>query len=176
MDLSSPDCCRTGTPTPAPCDIHWMCELLMKAAGLLNSIYLTSPHRFGRKPVLFATIALQTVFNFILVYSTSWLMLTILLFVNGLGQVSNFVAALVLGKYALLICRHTLFKIYNERVNNLVHFYFRVRHTSKWLCFCLPACRSWDLDWQRASPLLISGHVFRFHCWLHDPAALRLLV
>ncbi|XP_060942376.1 solute carrier family 22 member 4-like [Limanda limanda] len=53
--------------------------------------------RFGRKPVLFATVALQTVFTFILVYSASWLMLTILLFINGLGQISNFVAALVLG-------------------------------------------------------------------------------
>ncbi|CAB1414058.1 unnamed protein product [Pleuronectes platessa] len=53
--------------------------------------------KFGRKPILFATVALQTVFTFILVYSASWLMLTILLFINGLGQISNFVAALVLG-------------------------------------------------------------------------------
>ncbi|XP_067464653.1 organic cation/carnitine transporter 2-like isoform X1 [Thunnus thynnus] len=53
--------------------------------------------RFGRKPVLFATIAVQTVFTFIQVFSSSWLMFTILLFINGLGQMSNFVAALVLG-------------------------------------------------------------------------------
>ncbi|XP_033996513.1 solute carrier family 22 member 4-like isoform X1 [Trematomus bernacchii] len=53
--------------------------------------------RFGRKPVLFATMAVQTLFSFIQVFSTSWTMFTILLFFNGLGQMSNFVAALVLG-------------------------------------------------------------------------------
>ncbi|CAK6976290.1 Hypothetical predicted protein [Scomber scombrus] len=53
--------------------------------------------RFGRKPVLFATITVQTVFTFIQVFSSSWIMYTILLYINGLGQMSNFVAALVLG-------------------------------------------------------------------------------
>ncbi|XP_049447059.1 solute carrier family 22 member 4-like [Epinephelus fuscoguttatus] len=53
--------------------------------------------KFGRKPVLFATMAVQTVFTFIQVFSTSWIMFTVLLFINGLGQISNFVAALVLG-------------------------------------------------------------------------------
>ncbi|KAM6907200.1 solute carrier family 22 member 4-like [Xenentodon cancila] len=53
--------------------------------------------RYGRKPVLFATMAAQTVFTFAQVFSTSWIMFIILLFFNGLGQISNFVAALVLG-------------------------------------------------------------------------------
>ncbi|XP_067347459.1 solute carrier family 22 member 4-like [Channa argus] len=53
--------------------------------------------RFGRKPVLFATMAVQTVFTFAQVFSASWTMLIIILFINGLGQISNFVAALVLG-------------------------------------------------------------------------------
>ncbi|XP_029303672.1 solute carrier family 22 member 5-like [Cottoperca gobio] len=57
--------------------------------------------RFGRKPVLFATMAVQTVFTFIQVFSTSWVMFTVLLFFNGLGQMSNFVAALVLGAETL---------------------------------------------------------------------------
>ncbi|XP_070772930.1 organic cation/carnitine transporter 2-like [Enoplosus armatus] len=57
--------------------------------------------KFGRKPVLFATMAVQTVFTFIQVFSTSWTMFTILLFINGLGQMSNFVAALVLGAETL---------------------------------------------------------------------------
>ncbi|KAG8008534.1 Solute carrier family 22 member 5 [Nibea albiflora] len=54
-------------------------------------------HVFGRKPVLFATIAVQTAFTFASVFSVSWTMFTILLFINGLGQMSNFVSALVLG-------------------------------------------------------------------------------
>ncbi|XP_047463096.1 solute carrier family 22 member 4-like isoform X1 [Mugil cephalus] len=53
--------------------------------------------RYGRKPVLFATIFVQTLFSFIQVFSVSWIMFILLLFINGLGQISNFVAALVLG-------------------------------------------------------------------------------
>ncbi|XP_070699655.1 organic cation/carnitine transporter 2-like [Pempheris klunzingeri] len=53
--------------------------------------------RFGRKPILFATMAFQMVFTFAEVFSASWTMFTILLFFNGLGQMSNYVAALVLG-------------------------------------------------------------------------------
>ncbi|KAM9348840.1 organic cation/carnitine transporter 2-like [Symphorus nematophorus] len=53
--------------------------------------------RFGRKPVLFATMAVQTVCTFVQVFSASWTVFTILLFINGLGQISNYVAALVLG-------------------------------------------------------------------------------
>ncbi|XP_068456839.1 organic cation/carnitine transporter 2-like [Clinocottus analis] len=53
--------------------------------------------RFGRKPVLFATMIVQMFFTFIQIISTSWIMFTVLLFINGLGQISNFAAALVLG-------------------------------------------------------------------------------
>uniref|UniRef100_A0A3P8W8R5 Major facilitator superfamily (MFS) profile domain-containing protein n=1 Tax=Cynoglossus semilaevis TaxID=244447 RepID=A0A3P8W8R5_CYNSE len=53
--------------------------------------------RFGRKPVLFVTMALQAVCTFLQSYSNSWLLFTILLFISGLGQVSNYVAGLVLG-------------------------------------------------------------------------------
>ncbi|XP_074528438.1 organic cation/carnitine transporter 2-like [Halichoeres trimaculatus] len=53
--------------------------------------------RCGRKPILFATMAVQTVFTFIQFFSVSWTMFTVLLFFNGLGQMSNFVGALVLG-------------------------------------------------------------------------------
>ncbi|XP_035481967.1 solute carrier family 22 member 4 isoform X3 [Scophthalmus maximus] len=58
--------------------------------------------RFGRKPVLFATIAVQAIFTFVQVFSVSWIMFLILLFFNGLGQIANFVAALVLGAEILI--------------------------------------------------------------------------
>uniref|UniRef100_A0A3B4G4H5 Major facilitator superfamily (MFS) profile domain-containing protein n=1 Tax=Pundamilia nyererei TaxID=303518 RepID=A0A3B4G4H5_9CICH len=64
-------------------------------------IYLSSLSRYGRKPVLFAALALQTVFTFAQVFSGSWIMFLIILFINGLGQMSNFVAALVLGSEVL---------------------------------------------------------------------------
>lgn len=60
--------------------------------------YLSSLSRYGRKPILFAALALQTVFTFAQVFSGSWIMFLIILFINGLGQMSNFVAALVLGR------------------------------------------------------------------------------
>lgn len=61
--------------------------------------------RFGRKPVLFATMAVQTFFSFLQVFCTSWILFIILLFIGGLGQIANFVAALVLGTYRHCICQ-----------------------------------------------------------------------
>uniref|UniRef100_A0A668AY80 Major facilitator superfamily (MFS) profile domain-containing protein n=1 Tax=Myripristis murdjan TaxID=586833 RepID=A0A668AY80_9TELE len=57
--------------------------------------------RFGRRPVLFATMAVQTIFTFIQIFSPSWTVFTILFFTVGLGQISNYVAALVLGSEIL---------------------------------------------------------------------------
>ncbi|XP_061596478.1 solute carrier family 22 member 4-like isoform X1 [Cololabis saira] len=67
--------------------------------GVLCGSFFSGPlaDRYGRKPVLFATLAAQTVFTFVAVFSTSWIMFLIFLFFNGLGQISNFVSALVLG-------------------------------------------------------------------------------
>ncbi|XP_022061661.2 solute carrier family 22 member 5-like [Acanthochromis polyacanthus] len=53
--------------------------------------------RFGRKPVLFATLAIQTIFSFVGVFAPSWTVLSIILFISGLGQISNYVSAFVLG-------------------------------------------------------------------------------
>lgn len=54
--------------------------------------------RFGRKPVFFITMAAQTLFTFLQVFSTSWTMFSVLMFFSGLGQIANYVAAFVLGK------------------------------------------------------------------------------
>ncbi|XP_044310142.1 solute carrier family 22 member 5 [Varanus komodoensis] len=53
--------------------------------------------RFGRKTVLFITMGIQTGFSFLQVFSTSWEMFSILFLIVGLGQISNYVAAFVLG-------------------------------------------------------------------------------
>uniref|UniRef100_A0A8C2ZUP0 Major facilitator superfamily (MFS) profile domain-containing protein n=1 Tax=Cyclopterus lumpus TaxID=8103 RepID=A0A8C2ZUP0_CYCLU len=57
--------------------------------------------RFGRKPVFFGTMALQTIFSFFQLFSTSWIVFAILAFINGIGQISNYVAAFVLGNEIL---------------------------------------------------------------------------
>ncbi|KAF6721100.1 Solute carrier family 22 member 4 [Oryzias melastigma] len=71
--------------------------------GVLLGSLFSGPlsDRFGRKPVLFATMAAQTFFTFVSVFTTTWILFVILLFFNGLGQISNFVAALVLGAETL---------------------------------------------------------------------------
>uniref|UniRef100_A0A3P8TTH3 Major facilitator superfamily (MFS) profile domain-containing protein n=1 Tax=Amphiprion percula TaxID=161767 RepID=A0A3P8TTH3_AMPPE len=56
--------------------------------------------RYGRKLVLFVTMAVQTVFVFVQAFATSWVVFIILLFINGLAQI-NYLAALVLGAEVL---------------------------------------------------------------------------
>ncbi|XP_059208236.1 organic cation/carnitine transporter 2-like [Centropristis striata] len=57
--------------------------------------------KFGRKPVFFVTMALQTIFTFVQIFSPSWTVFSILLFFSGLGQISNYVSAFVLGSEIL---------------------------------------------------------------------------
>ncbi|XP_067347457.1 organic cation/carnitine transporter 2-like isoform X1 [Channa argus] len=52
---------------------------------------------FGRKPIFFGTMAVQTVFTFVAIFSPSWTVFCILLFISGLGQISNYISAFVLG-------------------------------------------------------------------------------
>ncbi|XP_067899882.1 organic cation/carnitine transporter 2-like [Heterodontus francisci] len=57
--------------------------------------------RFGRKLVLFGTMALQTVFSVLQVFSPNWEIFCILNFLVGLGHISNYVTAFVLGSEIL---------------------------------------------------------------------------
>ncbi|KAF4098147.1 organic cation/carnitine transporter 2 [Onychostoma macrolepis] len=65
--------------------------------------------RFGRKIVLFVTMGIQTVFTFIQVFSPSWLIFCLLLFLVGMGQISNYVAGFVLGMEILSPCIRDIF-------------------------------------------------------------------
>ncbi|KAM4677024.1 solute carrier family 22 member 4-like [Discoglossus pictus] len=56
---------------------------------------------FGRKKVLFVTMAVQTGFSIIQVFSNSWEMFSILFLIVGMGQISNYVAAFILGSEIL---------------------------------------------------------------------------
>lgn len=49
---------------------------------------------------MFATIGLQAVSRFIQVFSPSWMVFCALYFIVGMGQVSNYIVAFVLGKSA----------------------------------------------------------------------------
>ncbi|XP_059506610.1 organic cation/carnitine transporter 2-like isoform X6 [Stegostoma tigrinum] len=58
--------------------------------------------RFGRKAVLFGTMAVQTSFNVLQVFSSSWEIFCLINFLIGIGQISNYVAAFVLGLFTNL--------------------------------------------------------------------------
>lgn len=54
--------------------------------------------RFGRKNILFATMAVQTGFSFLQIFSVNWEMFTVLFVIVGMGQISNYVVAFILGR------------------------------------------------------------------------------
>ncbi|XP_009074369.1 PREDICTED: solute carrier family 22 member 5-like, partial [Acanthisitta chloris] len=83
------------------CDNDWKGPLSTSLffVGVLLGSFISGQlsDKFGRKNVLFATLAMQTVFSFIQVFSISWEMFSVLFVMVGMGQISNYVAAFVLG-------------------------------------------------------------------------------
>ncbi|XP_040006979.1 solute carrier family 22 member 5-like [Xiphias gladius] len=83
------------------CDNRWKTPLTSSVffCGYLTGSFISGQlsDRYGRKIVLFVTIAVQALFTFIQVFSQSWSMFCAVFFVVGMGQISNFMAAFVLG-------------------------------------------------------------------------------
>uniref|UniRef100_A0A8C9XI46 Solute carrier family 22 member 21 n=1 Tax=Sander lucioperca TaxID=283035 RepID=A0A8C9XI46_SANLU len=83
------------------CDDRWKNPLTSSLyfCGVLTGSFVSGQFsdRYGRKIVLFVTMAVQTVFTFIQVFSPSWTMFCAVFFVVGFGLISNYVAAFVLG-------------------------------------------------------------------------------
>lgn len=66
--------------------------------GFFSTLFsLFDSYRFGRKPVLFGSMVLMTITILLQVFSTSWTMFTILFFISGVGRVSSYISAFVLG-------------------------------------------------------------------------------
>lgn len=114
-------------------------------------------------------MAAQTIFTFLSVFTTTWIWFIILLFINGLGQISNFVAALVLGK--------------KEKTYDLIHFSMMVQMFDTkilctvspflFMCFSLFRCR--DFHRECTCPVLIHGDMLWICCRLHVATSLCLL-
>ncbi|XP_070773167.1 organic cation/carnitine transporter 2-like [Enoplosus armatus] len=83
------------------CDDRWKNPLTSSLffCGVLTGSFISGQlsDRYGRKIVLFVTMAVQTVFTLIQVFSPSWAVFCAVFFVVGMGQISNYVAAFVLG-------------------------------------------------------------------------------
>ncbi|XP_060693290.1 organic cation/carnitine transporter 2-like isoform X1 [Hemiscyllium ocellatum] len=87
------------------CNDDWKAPFAMSVFffGVLTGSFISGQlsDRFGRKLVMFGTMAVQTVFSMLQAFSPNWEIFCILNFLVGLGQISNLVAAFVLGSELL---------------------------------------------------------------------------
>ncbi|XP_028249745.1 solute carrier family 22 member 5-like [Parambassis ranga] len=65
--------------------------------------------RFGRKPVLFGTIALLSIFSSAVAFAPSWPVFILLFFMLGLGQIACYIVMFVLGSEILIGSSRVLF-------------------------------------------------------------------
>ncbi|KAM5299678.1 organic cation/carnitine transporter 2 isoform 2-T2 [Ctenodactylus gundi] len=83
------------------CEDDWKSPLSISLffVGVLVGSFISGQlsDRFGRKNVLFVTMGMQTGFSFLQVFSKNFEMFTVLFVLVGMGQISNYVAAFVLG-------------------------------------------------------------------------------
>ncbi|XP_039557072.1 solute carrier family 22 member 4 isoform X1 [Passer montanus] len=83
------------------CEDDWKAPLTTSLffVGVLIGSFISGQlsDRFGRKNILFLTMAVQTGFSFLQIFSTSWEMFTVLFLIVGMGQISNYVVAFILG-------------------------------------------------------------------------------
>ncbi|XP_028349026.1 organic cation/carnitine transporter 2 isoform X3 [Physeter macrocephalus] len=83
------------------CEDDWKAPLTVSLffGGVLVGSFISGQlsDRFGRKNVLFATMGMQTGFSFLQIFSKNFEMFAMLFFLVGMGQISNYVAAFVLG-------------------------------------------------------------------------------
>ncbi|KAF6281341.1 solute carrier family 22 member 4 [Rhinolophus ferrumequinum] len=83
------------------CEEDWKTPLTSSLffVGVLLGSFVSGQlsDRFGRKNVLFATMAVQTGFSFLQIFSINWEMFTVLFVIVGMGQISNYVVAFILG-------------------------------------------------------------------------------
>lgn len=83
------------------CDDSWKSPFTSSIffCGVLAGSFISGQlsDRFGRKIVLFASMMLHNVFSILQIFSPSWLVFSSLYFVVGMGRVSSYVTAFVLG-------------------------------------------------------------------------------
>lgn len=116
--------------------------------------------RFGRKPVLLGAIAVMSVSTILQIFAVSWTMFSILFFINGVGRVSSYVSAFVLGKYEhcmlLLKKKYYHLKLSLDMYISATFFFFFLPSLfvkvlrSSW-AKCESCSRLWPYVW--ASPL-----------------------
>ncbi|XP_061104737.1 organic cation/carnitine transporter 2-like [Conger conger] len=134
--------------------------------GVLTGSFISGQlsDRFGRKIILFVTMGVQTLFTFFQIFSTSWFMFSALFFLVGMGQISNYVAAFVLGT-----------EILSPNI--------RVIYSTVGVCLCfstgymmIPLMAFFIRDWRMLLIAIAVPGVFYFPLWRFIPESPRWLL
>ncbi|XP_054887324.1 solute carrier family 22 member 4-like isoform X1 [Poeciliopsis prolifica] len=95
------------------CSDQWKQPLtsLVYFLGGLSGCFISGliSDRFGRKPVLFGSIAVLSIFSSAVALAPSWPVFTVLFFMLGLGQIASYIAVFVLGSEILVGSSRILF-------------------------------------------------------------------
>uniref|UniRef100_UPI0037E8A2DA organic cation/carnitine transporter 2-like isoform X1 n=1 Tax=Semicossyphus pulcher TaxID=241346 RepID=UPI0037E8A2DA len=150
------------------CDDRWKYPLTSSIyfCGVLTGSLVSGQlsDRYGRKIVLFVTIALQTMATFLQVFSQTWVMFCAIHFIVGLGAISNYVSAFVLGT-----------EILGPRVRTI----FSTAGVSLFFCFgymLLPLLAFLIRDWRMLLLSLVLPGFFCIPLWWFIPESPRWLL
>uniref|UniRef100_A0A3B5MMQ2 Major facilitator superfamily (MFS) profile domain-containing protein n=1 Tax=Xiphophorus couchianus TaxID=32473 RepID=A0A3B5MMQ2_9TELE len=95
------------------CSEQWKQPLtsLVYFLGGLSGCFISGliSDRFGRKPVLFGSIAVLSIFSSAVAFAPSWPVFTVLFFMLGLGQIACYIVVFVLGSEILVGSSRILF-------------------------------------------------------------------
>ncbi|KAM4731840.1 solute carrier family 22 member 4-like isoform 2-T2 [Anableps anableps] len=95
------------------CSEQWKQPLtsLVYFLGGLSGCFVSGliSDQFGRKPVLFGSIAILSIFSSAVAFAPSWPVFTVLFFMLGLGQIACYIVVFVLGSEILVGSSRILF-------------------------------------------------------------------
>lgn len=140
------------------CKDDWKAPLTTSLffVGVLMGSFISGQlsDRFGRKNVLFLTMGMQTGFSFLQLFSVNFEMFTVLFVLVGMGQISNYVAAFVLG---MDIRNRNSFQVNSNYIRHL-----RSLHI---LCIWLHGAASVCILHQRLEDAAACAHCTRGAVW-----------
>lgn len=131
--------------------------LLFHSDYLFFVVSLFSRCRFGRKPIFFIGLGIQSLSTMIQIFSPAWTIFSIFFFLTGVGRASNYLCAFVLGKY-------DLFSSYKHVVLWFDYHVFYVTHRDILLhtpFSFMFLCSLWNPNWQSTGPVHIFWYMWK---------------
>ncbi|CAN9501811.1 unnamed protein product [Ophioblennius macclurei] len=134
--------------------------------GVLSGCFVSGPlsDRFGRKPVFFATMGIQAIFTLVSIFTPNWTVYSVIYFLNGLGQISNYIAAFVLGTEILTGKVRVIFSSMGICLSYAVGY------------MCLPLLAYFVRDWKSLTMILSLPGLLYMPLWWFVPESPRWLL